>query len=154
VTDAVSVSPTKSFRMKGRMGWAANAARYFTAISNVIGYEVYARAEQATGVYHSCAVGFSKKTSATTSNWYASVSFWQDGTIKSGGQVLQTWEANRWYKIKVVLDKAANTYDVWIDGQLRGDDLQTQNSHEIEAFSLGAEWSGVTVYYDDVKVFQ
>jgi PKD repeat protein len=154
VTDAVSVSPSKSFRMKGAWGWAANAARYFTATSNMIGYETYVRVEQATGVYYSAAIGFSKRTSATTSNWYAAVWFEQDSTIRSGGQVLQTYEANRWYRIKVVLDKATNTYDVWIDNQLKGDDLQTQNSHEIEAFSLAAEWSGVTVYYDDVKVFQ
>jgi triacylglycerol esterase/lipase EstA (alpha/beta hydrolase family) len=152
VTDTVYVSLAKSFQLLGRQNWAANAARYFTSDSNTIGYETYVTVEQATGQYYSAAMGFSRKTGSGTSNWYAPVWFKQDGTINSGGRVLHSYVANRWYKVKVMLNKESNTYSVWIDDVLMADDLTTPDSSEIEAFSLGAEWSGVKVYYDNVHV--
>jgi len=145
VTDEVSLSPTKSFRMDGG-DKGVFAAKYFTSVSNVIGYEVYVRVTESK-----CNAVVSFKSAQN--DIPASVWFFDDGIIWSGGKELQPYVVNRWYKIRVILNKAANTYDVWIDDQLKGDDLQTQNSHEIDAFSLGAEWLG-PVYYDDVRILE
>jgi len=152
VTDEVSVSGSKSFKMRGADHWASCAARYFSTSASIIGYEVYVRVNELTGYRYTAMVGFGKKTSGATSNWYAGVVFKSDGTVSLGGNVFH-YETNRWYKVKVIFDRDRGVYSAWVDDQLLASDVPSANGYEIEAFCLASEWAGVDVWFDDVKVF-
>jgi hypothetical protein len=163
IVDSVSFSPTKSLKLLGLDFWAGFAAKRFTSSSQVIGFEVAVRVEETNGQSRDNArVSFTKKVSGSISREYAPVTFHDDGTIGSGGQVLQSYVADTWYKIKLVMDRSRETYSVWVDGELKGENLHvttTQGdssaypSSEIDAFSVSQCYNSVTVYFDDVKVF-
>jgi len=163
IVDNVSVSPTKSLKLLGLDMWAAFAAKRFTSNSNVIGFEVAVRVEETSGQSRDNArVAFTKKLSSSISREYAPVTFQDDGTIISGGQVLQSYVDGTWYKIKLIMNRDSETYSVWVDGELKGENLAVTTtsgdvtaypSYEIEAFSVSQCYNSITAYFDDVKVF-
>jgi hypothetical protein len=163
IVDNFSVSATKSLKLLGLDMWAAFAAKRFTSSSNVIGFEVAVRVEETKGQSRDDArVSFTKKLSSSISREYALVTFQDDGTITSGGQVLQSYVDDTWYKIKLIMKRDSETYSVWVDGELKGEnlavkttsgDVTTYPSYEIEAFSVSQCYNGVTAYFDDVKIF-
>jgi len=163
IVDDFSVSATKSLKLLGLDMWAAFAAKRFTSSSNVIGFEVAVRVEETNGQPRDDArVAFTKKLSNSISREYAPVTFQDDGTIISGGQVLQSYVDDTWYKIKLIMKRDSETYSVWVDGELKGENLAVKTtsgdvtaypSYEIEAFSVSQCFNSVTVYFDDVKVF-
>ncbi len=159
----VSQSPTKSLKLLGVDFWAAFAAKRFTSSSPRIGFEVAVRVADANGGSRDNArIAFTKKVSGAISCEYAPVTFQDSGTINSGGQVLQSYVADRWYKIKLIMDRDSDTYSVWVDGELKGENLTvtttsgsiTSNpTSGIEAFSVSQCYNSVTAYFDDVKIF-
>jgi len=163
IVDGVSFSPTKSLKLLGMDFWAGFAAKRFTSSSQVIGFEVAVRVEETNGQPRDNArVSFTKKVSSFISREYAPVTFHDDGTIGSGGQVLQPYVEDTWYKIRLVMDRNSETYSVWVDGELKGENMHvttTQGdssaypSTEIDAFSVSQCYNSVTAYFDDVKVF-
>jgi hypothetical protein len=163
IVDSVSFSPTKSLKLLGLDFWAGFAAKRFTSSSQVIGFEVAVRVEETNGQSRDNArVAFTKKLSNSISCEFAPVTFHDDGKIGSGGQVLQSYVAGTWYKIKLIMDRNSETYSVWVDGELKGENLHVTNtsgdmaaysSSEIDAFSVSQCYNSVTVYFDDVKVF-
>lgn len=150
------VSPSKSLRLLGSMGWSCVAVRRFSSNSHVVGYEVYGKVESFGAPYTSLGVSFQKKTSPTTSIWIAAVQFGSDGLIRAGNKVLQPYQLNRWYKIKVLYYRDRMTYDVWIDGTLRASGVPDSysNPYEIDGLGLVSDWAAVNCYFDDVKVFE
>jgi len=163
IVDSVSVSPTKSLKLLGLDFWAGFAAKRFTSSSPMIGFEVAVRVEETNGKPRDNArVAFTKRLSGSISCEYAPVTFQDDGTTCSGGQVLQSYVADTWYKIKLVMDRNSDTYSVWVDGELKGENMPVTNtsggmtaypSSEIDAFSVSQCYNSVTVYFDAVKVF-
>jgi hypothetical protein len=89
--------------------------------------------------------------------YYGTVIFdHSDGKIKAeNGDVLGSWSPGTWYRVKVVLDRRSNKYSVWINGELRGQNIPTSRSdtNRINAIALVSGWPGKKVYYDDVRVF-
>jgi nitrous oxidase accessory protein len=164
IVDNVSVSPTKSLKLLGVDYWAGFAAKRFTSNSSTIGFEVAVRVEENNGQPRDDArVAFTTKVSSSISREYAPVTFQDSGVITSGGQVLQSYVADRWYKIKVIMDRDKEAYSVWVDGELKGKNLAVTTtsgnitvhpSYEIEAFSVSQCYNSVTAYFDDVKVFE
>jgi hypothetical protein len=163
IVDNFSVSATKSLKLLGLNNWAAFAAKRFTSTSNMIGFEVAVRVEETNGQPRDDArVSFTKKLSSSISREYAPVTFQDDGRIISGGQVLQSYVDGTWYKIKLIMDRDNETYSVWVDGELKGENLLVKTtsgdvtaypSHGIEAFSVSQCFNSVTVHFDDVKIF-
>jgi parallel beta-helix repeat protein len=164
IVDNVSVSPTKSLKLLGVDYWAGFAAKRFTSNSSTIGFEVAVRVEENNGQPRDDArVAFTTKVSGSISREYAPVTFQDSGVITSGGQVLQSYVADRWYKIKVIMNRDREAYSVWVDGELKGENLAVTTtsgnitdhpSYEIEAFSVSQCYNSVTAYFDDVKVFE
>jgi len=164
IVDNVSVSSTKSLKLLGVDYWAGFAARRFTSNSSMIGFEVAVRVEETNGQPRDDArVAFTTKVSSSISREYAPVTFQDSGVITSGGQVLQSYVADRWYKIKVIMNRDKEAYSVWVDGELKGENLAVTTtsgsitdhpSYEIEAFSVSQCYNSVTAYFDDVKVFE
>jgi hypothetical protein len=163
IVDGVSGSPTKSLKLVGLDMWAGLAAKPLTSSAQLIGFEVNVRVEETNGNPRDNArVAFAKKVSSYISRDYAPVTFNDDGTICSGGQVLQPYDADRWYKVKLIMDRNTDTYAVWVDGELKAEKLNVTTtsgditfypSSEITALSVSQCYNGVTVYFDDVKIF-
>ncbi len=164
IVDNVFVSPTKSLKLLGVSFWAGFAAKRLTSSSPRIGFEVAVRVEEANGISRDNArIAFTKKVNGAISCEYAPITFQDTGTINSGGKVLQSYVAGRWYKIKSILDRNTDTYSVWVDGELKGEnliatttsgDIASNPSSEIEAFSVSQCYNSVNAYFDDVKVFE
>jgi hypothetical protein len=68
------------------------------------------------------------------------------------------YEANRWYKIRTILNRATATYSVWIDDSLVIDSEpippSSPDSHQIEALMLASGHANVKAFFDDVKIFE
>ena len=113
-------------------------------MSSKIGFEVSVMVEKTTGgTRDSARVAFSKLYSQVISHDYAPVFFLDDGRIVSGDQVLQTYVAETWYKVKLIMDRKNGTYSVWIDNVLKTEKLSISTNtgefyptSEIEAFSI------------------
>jgi hypothetical protein len=129
-----------------------------------LGFEVYVRVEEVreASSRDSARVSFTVQRSPGISMEIAPVCFSDDGKIESGGQTLQSYVANTWYKVALLLDRPSDTYTVWIDDVLLGQNLSagttsspeiTPVSYEIEAFSLSQCYNSIKAYFDDVKVF-
>jgi hypothetical protein len=160
VIDAYSFSPTRSFQLWGRPSWASVAQKKFSTDSSVIGYE-FAICIDSIGTPGPGAVehsGFFNREAYIWGAYYALAKFnHNDGRIwAEDGTILGGWEPGVWYQVKVLLDRSTNSYDVWIDGELRGEGLSTTRSdtHLIDALALVSAHAGVKVYYDDVRVFE
>jgi len=149
ITD--SVPPSKSFQLVGRYGWSVVTKRDFSSSASLIGYEVsMLTTEYAGGAY----CGFLNQPIAQWGRSYATVAF-SDGYLVSGESQLQTFSLNTWYRVRVVLDRNARTWDVWVDGVLRAEDLvEAHDPYEILSFQLSVQWLMIYNYYDDVKVFE
>jgi len=156
ITTTTYVSPVKSLRLLGSTGWSCAAVRRFSSSSRVIGFEVYGKVESFGAQYTSLGVAFQKKTSATTSAWIAAVRFSPDGQIRAGDKVLQPYQLNRWYKIKVLYYRDRMTYDVWIDDVLRVSAVPENypNPYDIDGLGLISDWAAVNCYFDNAKVFE
>ena len=163
IVNNVSYSPTNSLKLLGIDFWAGFAAKRFTSTSSMIGFEVAVRVEENNGQSRDNArVAFSTKLNGYLSCEYAPVTFQDIGVITSGGQVLQSYVADTWYKIRLVMDRTTDTYAVWVDGELKGENLTITTtsgpiteypSSGIDAFSVSQCYNSVPVYFDDVKVF-
>jgi len=158
VTDAISFSGSKSFQLWGYPNWAAVVQKKFDATSSVIGYEfaILIEAVGSGGPGRDEHPGFFNREAHVWGKYYATVMFnhddmkiyTQDRTLLGG------WNPGEWYHIKVILNKSINKYDVWINGELRGEKLSTtnQDTELINALALLSGHPGVKVYYDDVKI--
>jgi hypothetical protein len=156
VVDHVSVSPTNCLQLVGAPSWAADAVRFFYSDDPIVSFEVYVQVADITWTAeHNSRVGFWSLKSNGWARWYCAVVFLDDGTIKCGGQVLQSYEAGVWYKVKQVFDRDANVLSVWIDDVLQGADIPGPTEYSgygIQGFALSGRYSGVTTYYDDVTI--
>jgi hypothetical protein len=158
VTDTMSFSGSKSFQLWGYPNWAAVAQKKFDATSPVIGYEfaILIDAVGSGGPGRDEHPGFFNREAYIWGKYYATVRFNHDDMkiYAEDGTFLGQWSPREWYHIKVILDKSINKYNVWINGELRGENLSTtnQDTELINALALNSDHPGVKVYYDDVKI--
>lgn len=163
VVDNVSRSGTKSLQLLGVSGWAAFAAIQLSTSASKLGFEVFVQVDETRGeTSDNARVSFTKWKSPSISMEIAPVCFLDNGKVVSDGQILQSYVAEKWYKVTLLLDRPSDTYSVWIDDVLRGENLSAGTtsspemapvSYEIEAFSVSQCYNSVKVYFDDVKVF-
>jgi len=160
VTGTVSFSGSKSFQLWGYPNWAACAQKSFSSTSPVIGYE-FAIMMDAVGTGGPCRdnhPGFWNREARIWGKYYATVRFNHDDLkiYADDRTVLGEWKPRVWYHIKVILDRNINKYTVWINGELRGENLTPENpdTELINALVLNSDHPAVKVYYDDVKVFE
>jgi len=67
-------------------------------------------------------------------------------------------ETGRWYKVKIIFDREANRFNVWIDDELLGSRLKPEEIDEVyDSISFICETcmlhTDAEIYIDDVKVF-
>lgn len=162
VVDSVADSPTKSLKLlKGH--WGAFAAWPFEPDPELIGFEVSIRVEDLVvedqdGIAYS---SFAEKLDEGHCCFYSAVIFFGNGTIVGGRQFLQSYVADRWYKVRSVINRRSETVSIWIDDILLLDNKTVKNSagdayrptSKIQAFTVGQYAHPVNAYFDDVKVF-
>lgn len=162
VTDTYSNSPTKSLQLLGTNGWSANVQKKFTSSSSLLGYEAYMLAQSNTGpANHVGQIAFWNLQGAPWGKRFAVVQFGEDGNLYTApihlGPVyvnMGPYEANRWYYVKVVIDRTAGKYSVWIDDSLKAIDIAIPDTYEINALELESGHAGVKVFFDDTRVFE
>jgi hypothetical protein len=147
----VDYSPTKSLRL-----WEGGAERFFDTDASIIGFEAYVMVEKASGSWPRCTVGFVDRGRTTytgvvflgsdSSNWVEGYSWW-DHRI-----VLSSFSPNKWYKVRLILDRSRDTFSVWINDELGATNILTDKSRRVDTIELGAS-SGYRCYFDNVKVF-
>ena len=165
VTSEYWYSPTKSLQLWGQDWWSAVAERRFSSDSMIIGFEGYVLIEsyssKPSGTPVAARIYLWNRELATWGKLYAGVDFTYDGNITArhglGTPTFGKWSPREWYRVKLVLDRSANTFDVWINGELVGEDISVlpeyQDTYNINALALYSDHAGVKVYFDDVKVF-
>ena len=70
--------------------------------------------------------------------------------------VLDTYAIGQWYSVRIVTDFVAETFDVFIDGQLLGDDIGFYNSGFSSPFEFGwgsLEFSG-EAFVDEIRIYE
>jgi hypothetical protein len=155
IVNDVSVSPTKSLQLVGTPSWAADAIRPIAAGTSRIGFEVCVRVDETLGAdVDNARVGFWRRTSSLTARWYALVSFKDSGLIVTRSQILQSYTADTWYRIRLILDCENSTYSVWVNDVLRGENIAEPNDpYEIQALALSSTlYNSVKANFDDIKI--
>jgi hypothetical protein len=166
VVDTVSMSPTKSFQLIGSPGWAADAALDISAEAQIVGFEVYVMVDEFgvnDGANGRCGF-YVRQESSGLWPWRTYVQFLNNGSIATGASgsgscILQPYELDQWYKVKLVFNRSANSYSVWIDDVLKAQGLRGPSDlydpYYIEAFTLSSSmYNSVAVYFDDVAIFE
>ncbi|UCE39299.1 MAG: hypothetical protein JSW00_08795 [Thermoplasmata archaeon] len=161
VVDTESVSGSQSLQLWGRPRWAATAQKELTFESEVIGFEVYIKTGSHSGTIENTGVAaFYNEEAAPWGLGFGLVLFRDNGEIHAvqgfgpNTTFLQTYEPDVWYKVKVILDKTVETYDVWIDDVQVAQDVIIWDTHLIEGIRIGSGHSGMYSFFDDVKVFE
>ncbi len=156
VTDSVSYSPAKSLQLWGKPNWSALAMKAFVTEAEIIGYEVYVRIEESTTDTAAYMSFYNRTTGSPWGAHAGRVVFAADGKIVDDyGLLLGMWFPDNWYKVRVELDIKTNRFNVWINDELKGEDLITEYGlFEIEALQLQSEHAGVQAYFDDVEIFE
>jgi len=164
VTNEYWHSPTKSLQLWGQDGWSAVAERRFSSDSMIIGFDfegcvlIESYSSKPSGTPVAARIYLWNRELATWGKLYAGVDFTYDGNITArhglGTPTFGKWSPRTWYRVKLILDRSANTFDVWINGE---DDISVlpeyQDTYNIDALALYSDHAGVKVYFDDVKVF-
>lgn len=164
VVDSVADSPTKSLKLLEEEYWGAFAAWPIEPLPEMVGFEVCVRVEDLVmgeDIHAIAIVGFAEKLDAGHCCLYSSVRFIGNGTIVGGGHFLQPYVADRWYKIRYIINRQSETFSVWIDDILMLDNMTVRNSagdayrstSKIQALTVGQYSHPVNAYFDDVKVF-
>jgi hypothetical protein len=156
ITDSYYSSPTKSLQLMGSVGWSSVVTKDFSSSCNCIGYEASLMVPPGGG----SSVGFFNTPIETWGRYYGLVGLGPDGYIEAAEKSsavlhqLQPYAPNTWYKIRVVMDRTARIFNVWIDGVLKGENIpEYYDPNEILSLQLQVGWINNKGYFDDVKVF-
>jgi hypothetical protein len=168
IVDDFSVSPINSLQLLGQSGWAAYSGKLIDTDSPIIGFSVSVRIESlggaAAGPHSDVArVGFAAHPAGSLIKSYNPILFLDFGTIRLGNQDLQSYVADRWYKVTQIIDRNAETSSIWIDDVLVGENLTSwtnngplqagETTWDIESFAISQNYFSTRAYFDDVTVF-
>jgi hypothetical protein len=105
-------------------------------------------------------VNFSNPTLGTWGTGFGMITFNCDGNIyalqksdQSSKVLLMSYSEQKWYHIETYVDLSARTFDVYIDGVLRGSGLSISDAGTPTGIKLSAGHGGnPTVWFDEVSV--
>jgi hypothetical protein len=154
VTDSVSAEGTKSFQLEGLSYWSAGVKKNISWLEgSILVYELYMRVDEIKEKTSAWAGFFDEDWSPPPwdPGYRAKVSF-KGGTIYPTGI---SYEADKWYKIRVRYDTLDNTYNVWVDDELAAEGVQVPYNPELlDSFLLISGHGATKAYFDSVKVYQ
>lgn len=158
VTDSYYASPTKSLQLVAINQWDmvefAGVKKDFSSSSKIIGFEAQVLATQSSLGY----VGFSNMQMGGWGRFYAMIGLGNSSIFacerdNEYAHELQNLSPDTWYKIRVVLDRSARCYNVWINDAIKGQNIQVYYD-PWEILSLQLFVAVDRMYFDDVKIFE
>ena len=166
ISDGVAYSGTKSLKLEGRIGWPAVAFKPMPELSRVVFAEakVYIHKPQ-SGVLDSHKAGFGlgtlEKGYLGKDVHHAFVYFKTNGNIYFGAtgvkaEKIGAWQGNKWYDIRIRYDAAFKTGSVWVDGELRLENVNLKGPQGTYAGVLldsGRDTHTFT-FFDDVMAWK
>jgi len=173
IVDDVYSSPIHSLQLLGdhSMNWGAYAVQRIQMDSALIGFSVKVNVAELGGNLEGGSwsdlvrVGFYQIKSERIITTYSPILFSNNGVIKGITEEFQSFVPEKWYEIEIILDRIDETYCIWIDGELVGEDLEvftnrgtsiSLESNElwnIDGFCVSQVYYDTKAYFDDVKVF-
>ncbi|MDH7477398.1 MAG: hypothetical protein QHH17_03330 [Candidatus Bathyarchaeota archaeon] len=158
IIDSKYCSPTKSLQLWGTYGWSCHVERHFSSDAEVIGFEAYVMVEDCNPEQISATVGFWNRDMGPWGKYYATVEFAENGLIRASSFVeavdIEPYVPDVWYKIKLILDRSANKFSVWVNDEIKASNINTAQTYDMDALQLASRLAEVQCYYDDVKVFE
>ena len=166
ITNSTYISPTKSLQLTapsaGHM-FATIGVRSFSTNARYIGYQVNVKVDNFT-TYVSLRVGYLINIPETSSTaWHAFVEFADVNNtqlLMGCNDKLQGYSPNTWYKIKVILDRNTDSFNVWINDSLVSSNIKdvstgydNTNPYTLQYFGVAAIKSNTNCYFDDVQLF-
>jgi len=167
IVDSISNSPKQSLQLLGdhSRNWAAYAVRPFVTDLPTIGFNVSVKVSKIGDRNRVIAqVGFGQNLPPNRATTFAPIYFLENGTIAvSGLGAVLPYVAERWYKVTVIMDRNSETFSVWIDNVLQGQNITVRTNRgamtaeettwDIEGFAASQDFYSVNVFFDDVKIF-
>jgi hypothetical protein len=154
ISEDVAASGSQSFKMVSLSNWACIAAVPLDTIPDYVLYEGWIYVSQSD---RGCAIGFGFTESGNTYRYRNVVSFENNANIAFSGKVLQSYEAQTWYKVLVYCDFVRGMGKAWINDKLMIEEVPLSTPDELLDFTIGGiNYSGVgasTNYFDDVKLY-
>ena len=151
VTDSNAHSGSKSFFSESYQNWSRVDYYPLSNLPDHIVFEAWLYPSE-TSDDHSIALF--NKSNATWGSYYSWVEFSKDGKIRAGSSsALGTYEASRWYHVKVDANFTDGTMTVWIN-----DSILTANAptgpKEYDSFAIrtGNQINGSSTYFDDITI--
>lgn len=147
VTNLQAHSGTKSLLL----AWG-EAMKTFSTTAEKIGYEVAVNPGQVVGLRF-----VSSKEPFPEQHVWANVVF-RGGKIfvenLANFSPVGGYQPNVWYIVKAILDRKANTFSVWINGELKFQDAKVQDpdAYMVDALEFGTRID--QTYFDDARVFE
>ena len=160
VTNSEFVSASKSLKLEGAPNGSANAEFILSSTPDIIWLEVNVKVSHVGSTrypdYPHALIGFNNNDASSWSNGYGFVGFNGSNLIYATGTTLQSYNENKWYKVKIKYNAAMNSMDVWIDDVQRGVNLAlSDNSLKYNAILLHGGNAGYSIeYFDNVKVWE
>jgi len=161
ITNLTSHSNPQSMQLKGKPSWGA--LMYFTLpeTPSVVFCEGYIKTpiSLSSDSYDVCTIGFENFFQGTWGTGYSIVKFDnQTGEIICGifdkFKIVQNYNSDQWYKVKIKFDVINENMDVWINDVLVLQGFsQTLPSEGYSEFFLHAGHGNSLYYFDDVKVW-
>lgn len=159
VTNSEFVSASNSLKLEGAPNNSANAEFLLPSTPDIVWLELNVKVSHVGLIYKSgypnALIGFNNNDISSWSNGYASVSFTESGSIFAAGMLLQPYNENQWYKVKIKYNAVMNSMDVWIDDVQKGVNLAFSGNYlKYNAVLLNGGNAGYSVdYFDNVKVW-
>jgi len=167
IVDSVSNSSKQSLQLLGdySRNWAAYAVRPFVTDLPIIGFNASVKVSKIGDHNRVIAqVGFGQNLPPNRATTFAPIYFLENGTIAvSGFGAVLPYVAEKWYKVTVIMDRNSETFSVWIDNVLQGQNITVRTNRgamtaaestwDIEGFAASQDFYSVKVFFDDVKVF-
>ena len=159
VTNAEFVSATNSLKLEGSPNNSANAEYIMSSTPDVVWLEFNVKITHVGQIHMSgyphAIVGFNNNDMSSWCSGYASVGFSESGSVYAANTILQSYNENQWYKVKIKYNATLNTMDVWIDDVQKGANMAISgNSLKYNALLLNGGNAGHSIdYFDNVKVW-
>ena len=146
-----AVSGTQSVTLAGTHSRSA-MAYHAVSFPDRFWYEAMVYSGGSAGIEN----GWLGLSSADYLTWYGTVRFNADGYIDAwNGSYTQltTYTPGSWYKIRVYMDLVSRTFDVYVNGTLRGSKIPLGYAGTPTGIFLESGNFNVQVWFDDVKVY-
>jgi len=162
VTDSYASNGSKSFTAQGASSWSAYITIAANVSNDVLNLTAYLMSETRTdivsGDWSDIRIGFTNPTIGMWGTYYGDIRFMDNGSIALFGgrdgpiKWLTTWNAYQWYEISIIVNKSASTADGYVDGVFYGSILIESDPYNMNSVYVGAGWTGVVGYVDDIKL--